>query len=389
MTNRTIDHQDPEAMRREAEEARERISAILESITDAFIAFDNEGRLTYINRQAERFLQRPREDLLGKNLWEEFPEAAASRLYEEYCRVVAEQVAVEFEEFYTPLGRWLEVRASPTRDGVTAYFRDITRRKRAEEERALLLAREQAARAEAEAAVRARNDFLSMVTHDLKNPLATIKVRAQMLQHRVQESGLPTTDPILKGLTNIDTTATKMATLLNELLDVARLQIGQPLTLDLRRVDLVALARQVADEQQTRTAIHRIRVEASVATLSADWDPVRLERVLTNLMVNAIQYSPRGGEITMTVRPEEDATGTWAVMQVKDQGVGIAPDELSRIFEQFYRGENAEDRVAGTGIGLASARQIAQQHGGSLTAESEEGVGTTFTVRLPLQSTPE
>ena len=84
MTNRTIDHQDPEAMRREAEEARERISAILESITDAFIAFDNEGQLTYINRQGERFLQRPREELLGKNLWEEFPKATASRLYEEY-----------------------------------------------------------------------------------------------------------------------------------------------------------------------------------------------------------------------------------------------------------------------------------------------------------------
>ena len=386
MTDRNRAHEDPEVIRREAEEARERMTVILESMTDAFIALDWQGRLTYINRQAERFLLRPRAELLGKNLWEEFPEAAASRLYEEFRRVVDERIAVEFEHFHVPIGRWLDVRASPTRDGVTVYFRDITRRKQTEEERAQLLAREQAARAQAEAAVRARNDFLSMVSHDLKNPLTTIKARAQMLRLRVQHAGLPAADAFIQGLASIDATVTKMTASLNELLDLARLQSGQPLQLDPQPTDLVALAHQVAEEQQLRTRLHDLRVEASVPALRGNWDPARLERVLTNLVVNAIQYSPQGCQITLTATREEDARGASAVLQIHDRGLGISRDEISRIFDQFYRGRKTEEQVAGTGLGLASARHIVEEHGGTLSVESEEGSGTTFTVRLPLQA---
>jgi len=122
-----------EAARNAAEEAQKRITNILGSITDAFFALDNQWRFTYLNRQAEQLLQRTHKELLGKNLWDEFPEAAGSVLSEQYHKAVSEQVSVEFEAFYPPLNRWFDVHAYPARDGLSVYFQNITDRKRAEE----------------------------------------------------------------------------------------------------------------------------------------------------------------------------------------------------------------------------------------------------------------
>jgi signal transduction histidine kinase len=110
---------------------------------------------------------------------------------------------------------------------------------------------------------------------------------------------------------------------------------------------------------------------------------VRLERVLENLLSNAIKYSPEGGSITVAIADEEIG-GPWAVLTVRDQGLGIPAADLPRVFERFQRARNVEGRIGGTGIGLASARQIVEQHGGTIAAESAEGTGSTFTVRLPL-----
>ena len=125
---------DSETARSAAEAARKSITNILESITDAFYALDNKWRFTYLNRQAEQFLQRTREELLGKNLWDEFPEAVGSVFFEQYHKAVYEQVSVVFEEHYLPLNRWFNVHAYPARDGLSVYFQDITDRKRAQEE---------------------------------------------------------------------------------------------------------------------------------------------------------------------------------------------------------------------------------------------------------------
>jgi signal transduction histidine kinase len=116
------------------------------------------------------------------------------------------------------------------------------------------------------------------------------------------------------------------------------------------------------------------------------WDAVRLARVLDNLVGNAIKYSPEGGPIVVTISRETTAAGTrWAVLSVRDQGVGIPPSDLPHVFERFYRGRNITAEIAGTGIGLASARQIVEQHTGTISVESHAGQGSTFTVRLPLE----
>jgi PAS domain S-box-containing protein len=138
-----------ERLLRREQEARERIAGVFESITDAFFALDSGWRFTYVNRQAERVLQRPRSELLGRCIWEEFPDAAAA-FRRNYERALEEQRTVEFEALYAPLGAWFEVRAYPSAEGLSVYFRDVTDRRRSEEERLLLLERERAARAEAE-----------------------------------------------------------------------------------------------------------------------------------------------------------------------------------------------------------------------------------------------
>jgi signal transduction histidine kinase len=236
-----------------------------------------------------------------------------------------------------------------------------------------------AAQAAAEAATRLRDGVLATISHDLRGPLTVITAAAQLGRRRLDRPG-----PALAAeLARIEAAAERMARQINELLDAARLQAGQRLELHRRPVDLVALARAAAEEHQRSTDRHRIRVEAGAEAVVGGWDGFRLERVLDNLLSNAVKYSPAGGEITVGVAVDRDAGGTWARVSVADAGLGIPAADLPRVFEQFGRASNV-GRIAGTGIGLAGARQIVEQHGGSLTVESQEGAGSTFTVRLPL-----
>ena len=287
-------------------------------------------------------------------------------------------------------------------------------RRRAEEERVALV-REQAARAlaehryeEAQEAIRVRDEFLSAAAHDLKTPLAGIKGLAQLLYRRAARANTPETRALLDGLVGIDTSAMRMVALINELLDVARLQMGRPLDLEWRPADLVALVRQVAAAHQTLTDRHRIDVDAAVPALVGMADAARFTRVLDNLVGNAVKYSPHGGTITLTVSQEAgapdlpNAPGTpatpeaapasgggrprsWAVVAVRDEGIGIAAEDQAQIFERFRRGANVVGRIEGTGVGLANARRIVEAHGGTIGVESQVGRGSTFTVRLPLE----
>jgi signal transduction histidine kinase len=199
------------------------------------------------------------------------------------------------------------------------------------------------------------------------------------LRRRVGKDGGPADARVTEGLDQIDATATAMARLLNELLDVARLQASQPLALDLRPTDLVALTRELAAAHQQATDQHRLRVDAVLPELVGDWDRFRLERVLGNLLSNAIKYSPAGGDVVVTL----DREGEAAVLSVRDEGIGIPAADVPRLFERFQRAGNVSD-IAGTGLGLATARQIVEQHGGTIGVSSIHGAGTTVTVRLPL-----
>jgi signal transduction histidine kinase len=268
--------------------------------------------------------------------------------------------------------------------GLRSAQLDITERKQAEAERERLYEAERAARAEAEAAIDARQAMTATVTHDLKNPLASIKGWAQLLRRRAARGAAIEADQLLKTATTIEATAKRMAGLLDELLDASVLQAGRTLDLRRRPTDLVALVREAVQEHQQAADRHAIRLEATEPELVGTWDGPRLERVLANVLSNAVKYSPRGGEIAVQVCRRADE----ATVVVRDQGLGIPEADLPHVFDRFRRASNVAGRIAGTGLGLAGAREIVLAHGGDITVESREGAGTTVTVALPLGDGP-
>jgi signal transduction histidine kinase len=237
---------------------------------------------------------------------------------------------------------------------------------------------------QAQEAIWLRDEFLASISHDLKNPLGAIKGQAQLLQRKVKRENSATAERLTKGLTTIDNLATKITEQINELLDVAGLQAGQQLELNRQPTDLLALIRRVADECQQMNAHVKIQIDVMAPEIVGNWDQVRLARVLSNLIDNAIGYSPHDELVMLVLKQEERDGAAWAVLDVQDQGISIPESDLDRIFKRFYRASNAAGKSRGTGLGLASSRQIVQQHGGTITVRSEPGKGSTFTIHLPI-----
>jgi signal transduction histidine kinase len=241
---------------------------------------------------------------------------------------------------------------------------------------------EQSARAVAEAAVQARDELVALISHDLNNPLTAVLGQAQLLKRQLAAETL-SRERLSRGVEQVERAARQMQAQIVELLDTARLRAGQPLKMRREATDLVALAQQAVARIQETTERHTIRVQTSLSSLVAPVDPLRIGRVLDNLLSNAVKYSPNGGTITATLDAEYDGTASWAVVQVHDQGVGIPEADLPHIFDHFRRAANVMGTTHGTGLGLVSARQIVEQHGGQIAVASAVGAGSTFTVRLP------
>jgi signal transduction histidine kinase len=228
---------------------------------------------------------------------------------------------------------------------------------------------------------RQKDEFLATISHDLKNPLTTIQGTSQLLMRRARRLPEDQGKRFTEGLETLILTARQMAAQIAELLDLTRLQMARPLDLDIQPTELVALAERVVSRYRQATERHTVRLETVLPTLVCRCDGARLERVLANLLSNAIKYSPHGGTIATTLDVTEDE---WATIEVIDQGVGIPVEEQPRIFERFYRASNVVGRFAGSGMGLAGARQLVELHGGTMRLASTPGAGTTITLRLRL-----
>jgi PAS domain S-box-containing protein len=269
--------------------------------------------------------------------------------------------------------RWFLSRAIPIRDGdgrIVRWFgtnTDIDEQKRAE--MALRVAQEQ------------KEQFIASLAHDLKTPLTTIKGAAQLLARRADRSGTTEMTAGLPRLHAIDDAATRMVGMIDALLDAARARGGYALDLARSATDLVALARRAIAVSEER-GTHRFHLRSAEPNVTGEWDAARLERVLENFLSNACKYSPEGSAITVTVAREGERGDEWAVLTVADAGIGIPATDVPHIFEQFYRAGNARD-IQGAGVGLVGAKQIIEQHGGAIAITSEEGEGTTVTIRLP------
>jgi signal transduction histidine kinase len=231
-----------------------------------------------------------------------------------------------------------------------------------------------------------RDSFLAGVSHDLKNPLTTIHGVAQLLEREAEREGMLPAERVAPRVGAIVDATHRMTRLLDELMDVARIRMGSLLELQPTSTDLVALLRRAVAEQQATTERHQLHLETAEPELVGSCDGRRLGRVLVNLLGNAFKYSPDGGAITVSLARESGACPR-AVIAIRDPGLGIPPEDLPQIFERFHRGRNVAAAIPGTGLGLTGARQIVEQHGGSIAVESQEGRGTTVTIVLPLGPT--
>lgn len=240
--------------------------------------------------------------------------------------------------------------------------------------------REREARAQVEGALRVRDDFLMAASHDLRTPLTAIQGFAELVRMRLDADPSPDTTWLHAQMDRLYEGAIRMTATVDDITDMAQLQIGHQLALRVEAVEMAALVRETIagmTAPRGRADAARVIVHATGSSMILG-DRRRLERVLQNVIGNAIKYSQPGKPVHVTIERHD----RWVTLRVRDRGVGIPPDDLPHIFDLFYRASTAQG-IMGSGIGLAGAKAIIEQHGGQITVESEVGRETTITIRLP------
>jgi PAS domain S-box-containing protein len=368
----------------EIRRAREQLQFVVDS-TPAFIArYDRNQRLVWANKSyAGRFGKTP-DELVGTSLVDLVGDAAW-RLIEPFCmRVLAgETIATELEMPYPGGSRFVHLSASPTHDpagvadGCVTVLTDVSRWRHLEEERERALN-------ELRAADRRKDEFLAMLSHELRNPLAPILNSVEVLEHLG-----PRREELAGTFTKIiGRQARHMKRLLDDLLDVSRVSQGK-IELRTERVDLGRLLLEAVEVSRPMLAEKRQELSFMLApqAVALDADPTRLAQVFSNLIDNAVKYTQPGGHIAIRSAVENGE----AVISVRDDGVGMTPDLLASAFDLFVQGTRALDRAqGGLGIGLTLVRTLVKMHGGSVQAFSEgPGQGCELVVRLPLASAGE
>ena len=363
-------------------EQSELLRITLSSIGDAVMATDAAGRVVFINPVAEALTGWPQAEAAGKALDDVFViinEATRAPVESPVARVLREGMVVGLANHTLLVARDgtprpIDDSGAPIRDaggtilGVVLVFRDVTERRGFER-----------ARAEGD---RRKDEFLAMLAHELRNPLAVLGSGVQAMR-MAQRQGVRGNDATLVGLAEaMERQIAQLARLVDDLLDVARISSGK-ISLHKAALGLEVVLRNAVETLQPAIAARDIDValRAPQAPLVVEADQARLTQVFGNLLANAIKFSDPGARIVLASAEENGL----AVVRVVDYGIGIAPDMLASIFELFTQGETASHQHGGLGVGLTVARMIAVLHGGSIEARSEgRGRGSEFIVRLPL-----
>jgi len=364
-------------LRHDLDEARGRLEAIIEHAPMGVSFFDANDQFVFANQSATETLRLETSiDGAEPRMWDDLIEHVVRyrwagdpqelRNIVEETRALREGFLVHDFPLRSPEQMLMRIAAPVTESGRFSghviLLIDVTR--------------ERQALAAAEQAIASRDRFISIASHELKTPLTSIKGMAQLL---IRAHNADRIDPSRLGrqLTTIDTQAERLQDLIDDLLDISRIQSGR-LELRTEPCDLAAIVKEVATSLPEDRRL-RVRMTADQPVPGA-WDPMRLEQVARNLLDNALKYS--APETTVDARVIAD--GTDAVLTVVDHGIGIPSDAMTTLFEPFSRASNAGQRDGtGLGLGLYITRQIVERHSGTISVESVEGEGSTFTVRLP------
>jgi PAS domain S-box-containing protein len=346
---------------------RDRSQAVFDTMTEGFAMLGSDWTMLYMNVEGLRIANRHGEQIIGQNHWELWPETVGSDLECMYRRVMQtrQPETLEFEHAYLD-GTiiWLEVRAYAGIDGgLSIFFRDVTTRKEAEER--------------LKDADQRKDEFLAMLAHELRNPLAPIGAAAELLQLvKLDEERVKKTSEV------IGRQVSHMTGLIDDLLDVSRVTRGlielDKATLDIQHV--------VADAvEQVRPLIHarghELTIQLAPQTALVEGDKKRLVQALANVLNNAAKYTAQGGHIILCASVQDSDV----LIMIADDGIGMKPETAQHAFDLFAQAERTSDRSSGgLGLGLALVKSLVDLHGGSVTCKSDGlGQGSAFSIRLP------
>jgi PAS domain S-box-containing protein len=363
------------------------LASIVNSSEDAIVGKALDGTITSWNEGAERLYGYSAAEAVGRNLSMLVPPSQPDELPQIAERINRGERVEPYETArVTKGGRTIHVSlsVSPIRDsdgrvvGASAIARDVTERRRAEEERHRLLESERASRESAEEASRLKDVFLATVSHELRTPLTAIHGWALLLA-----SGQLDAAGAARAVEVIERNARAQKQIINDLLDVSRIISGK-MRLDVRRVELGAVVSAAVESVRLAAQAKEIELQISPAAPAAEvsGDPERLQQVFWNLLANAVKFTPAGGRVSVCLSRADG----HAEVAVSDTGAGISPDFRPYVFDRFRQGDSSTTRDhGGLGLGLSIVRHLVELHGGTVKAESEgEGRGSTFTVELPL-----
>ena len=346
-----------EALLAAASEERNRLIAALNSGSDAVLAVNGEGRVAFANAAVARLFDRARDDLVGNPFGWVMPNEDAI----EALRASREDGRREARLIERPNRQYLQVITAPIVGGgewvALVVLRDVTDVKRVEQ---------------------VRRDFVANVSHELRTPLASVKSVIETLQGGALEDEATAREFLARADVEID----RLVQMVEELLELSRIESGE-VPFDQQPVEMGNVLAEAVERLRPQAERQGLNLTLAVSPglPPVVGDAERLGRVAVNLLQNAIKFTPAGGSIRVSAA----LAGGDVMVRVSDTGTGIAPEELPRVFERFYKADRSRGSI-GTGLGLAVVRHTVEAHGGSVSAESEPGRGSTFSFSIPAAS---
>src|SRR4028118_718370 len=356
-------------------ESEAKLSSLIQNSSDIIGILESDGKIRYKSPSTQSLLGFSPEEIEGKNHFDfVHPDdyQKAKKQFEEGFNNPGKTQVSEYR-FRDKDGSWhyLESKSNFIDSHVNQIVinsRDITERKQAEEEVRKALKKEREL-------IELKSRFVSMVSHEIRTPLNVILASSQILERYGEKWS---NEKKNEFFSRIKESVNKMTELLNDVLLIGKVEFGKK-DLNLAPVDLIKFCRELVSEMQLGDGKPTIKFVSNSQDAKAQIDKKLLRQILSNLLSNAIKYSPQG----CTVHFELSCQDAEAIFEIRDEGIGIPLADQHKIFESFHRASNAKN-ITGTGLGLAVVKQSVDIHGGKIAASSEVGVGTTFTVTLPI-----
>jgi len=375
--------------------AEDRYRRLLTSAHEGILIVDSRSTIDFVNNKVEELFGYNKGELLGKSIDILIPDTLKKKHVEYHSQYMSQPKLREMGSGINLYGKRkdgskfpVDISLNPVKSGnetfVTAIIRDSSVRLKQEQETARVLEVETKAREASEKANRSKDEFVATLSHELRTPLSSILSWAQLIQ-----SGKLDAEKTKRGITTIEQSAKAQSQLIDDLLDISRIQTGK-LNLAIQKVDPSKVIDAAIDSTRSLAASKSIQIETNIdpMALSLDADPTRLQQIFWNLITNAIKFSPQGGKIWIGVKHTEQHSIRNIQIQVRDNGKGIKKELIPIIFERFTQIDSSSTRAyGGLGLGLAIVRKLVEMHEGFIEVESPGiGKGSTFTIVLPEKS---